>query len=197
MDERAGRTAIVVVDMVGDMFRQPALAQQRPALVAAINGLTAAGRRYGARVIWIRQEYAPDLSDAPLEYRRRNIRSTIADTPGAELLPELEVAPPDQVVVKKRYSGFFGTDLDDQLRHGQVGQLVLAGVNTHACVRTTAIDAYQRDYDVVLVRDCVGSYDSQHHDVSLRYMDERIGRVVSLQAALADLSQASVPGRAQ
>ena len=30
----------------------------------------------------------------------------------------------------------------------ELAVVVLAGVNTHACVRTTAIDAYQRDYDL-------------------------------------------------
>jgi isochorismate hydrolase len=51
---------------------------------------------------------------------------------------------------------------------------VLAGVNTHACIRTTAIDAYQRDWPVVLASDCNGSYDSEHHHVTLKYMKDKI-----------------------
>jgi nicotinamidase-related amidase len=38
----------------------------------------------------------------------------------------------------------------------------IAGINTHECVWTTAVDAYQRDFDVVLARDCIGSYDAEH-----------------------------------
>jgi isochorismate hydrolase len=52
--------------------------------------------------------------------------------------------------------------------------LVLAGINTHACVRMTAIDAYQRDLPVVLARECVASYDAEHHAITLRYLEGKI-----------------------
>jgi nicotinamidase-related amidase len=187
VEQRDSRTAILVIDVVGDMFRREELTARRATLAAAINTLTAAGRRAGLPVFWIRQEYARDLSDAPLEYRRRDIRSTIAGTAGAELLPELDVAAVDRMIVKKRYSAFFGTSLDEELRRSHLNRLVIAGVNTHACIRTTAVDAYQRDYDVAIIRDCIGSYDQEHHDVSLRYMDGKIGRVVSLRGFLGEL----------
>ncbi|HUQ83638.1 MAG TPA: isochorismatase family cysteine hydrolase, partial [Gemmatimonadaceae bacterium] len=86
--------------------------------------------------------------------------------------------PADDVIVKKRYSAFFGTDLDAMLSSTGPDVLVIAGVNTHACVRMTAIDAYQRDYDVIVVADAVASSDSEHHDVTLRYLDGNIARVI-------------------
>jgi isochorismate hydrolase len=58
-----------------------------------------------------------------------------------------------------------------------VRRVVLAGVNTHACVRTTAIDAYQRDLDVAIALDCTASYDEEHHDVTLRYCSRTIATV--------------------
>ena len=79
--------------------------------------------------------------------------------------------------MKKRYSAFFATDLDTRLSNIRPDVLVIAGVNTHACVRMTAIDAYQRDYDVI-VRECVASSDPEHHDVTLRYLDGNITRVL-------------------
>src|SRR5437762_3236616 len=92
------KTAILVIDMVRDMFApHEELARQRPFLVAAINSLTSAGREAGFPVVWIRPEYAPDLADAPLEYRRRTILSTIAGTPGTALLEDLYVAAEDQI----------------------------------------------------------------------------------------------------
>jgi nicotinamidase-related amidase/RimJ/RimL family protein N-acetyltransferase len=187
MSGHVSGTAIVIIDMVGDMFRREELVRQRGSLVKAVNALTGAGRDAGLQVIWIREEHAPDLSDAPLELQRNQIRVAIAGTPGAELLPELDVAPSDRVIIKKRYSAFFGTDLDDRLRREHIDKLVLAGVNTHACVRTTAIDAYQRDYDVQIVRDCVASYDPAHHDISLRYIDGKIARVAPLYTFLTEL----------
>src|SRR5262249_29955318 len=138
------------------------------------NRLAAAFRRAGQPVVWVRQEFAPDLSDAFLRMRKENLRVTIAGTDGCELLPELERHASEKVLVKKRYSAFFGTDLDETLGALRPVILVLAGINTHACVRTTAIDAYQRDYEVIVASDCVASYDAQHHEVTKRYLDAGI-----------------------
>jgi isochorismate hydrolase len=103
---------------------------------------------------------------------------TIAGTAGCELLPELEHSPADPMIVKKRYSAFFGTDLDARLSKIRPDILVIAGVNTHVCVRMTAIDAYQRDYHVIVAAECVASSDLEHHQVTLRYLDGNIARVV-------------------
>lgn len=174
------RLALIVVDMQVDFFeRQPALAAQRASLAGSINGLARSFRDARQPIVWIRQEFKPDLSDAFLEMRCRRIKLTIEGTAGCEILPELERPSSERVIVKKRYSAFFGTDLDEQL--GGIGPevLVLAGINTHACIRTTAIDAYQRDYDVVIASDCIASYDDEHHRVTLRYLEGQIARLMS------------------
>jgi isochorismate hydrolase len=94
------------------------------------------------------------------------------------------------VIVKKRYSAFFGTDLDRVLAKLMPDAIILAGINTHGCIRMTAIDAYQRDWPVVLARDCVGSYDEEHHAVTLRYLHGKIAEVMTndeIRAALPSL----------
>lgn len=58
-------------------------------------------------------------------------------------------------------------------------EVVLCGTNTHACIRMTAIDAYQRDLEVVLARDCIGSYDAEHARVSIAYVDGKIAEAMS------------------
>jgi isochorismate hydrolase len=58
-------------------------------------------------------------------------------------------------------------------------------VNTHACIRSTVVDAYQRDLDVVLPRGCFDSHDAEHHDISLRYMEGKLASVLDLQAIKA------------
>ena len=81
-------------------------------------------------------------------------------------------------MTKKRYSAFFGTSLDETLCSYQCKRVIVAGVNTHACIRTTVVDAYQRDYDVILASDCIDSADAEHHDVSLRYMEGKLATSV-------------------
>jgi nicotinamidase-related amidase len=173
----AAHHLLLVIDLLNDYFRrQPRLAAQRGQLVAAVNRLAAAFRQARQPVVWVRQEFAPDLSDAFLRMRRENRRVTVAGTDGCELLPELDRRPPDRVLVKKRYSAFFGTDLDATLAAARPVTLVLAGVNTHACVRTTAVDAYQRDYEVLVASDGVASYDAGHDAVTRRYLGAGIAR---------------------
>jgi isochorismate hydrolase len=82
------------------------------------------------------------------------------------------------VVIKKRYSAFFGTDLYKILDQLMPDAVVLAGINTHAC-RTTAIDAYQRDWPVVLAQDCIDSYDRQHHEIIVKYLKDKLALVLT------------------
>jgi isochorismate hydrolase len=57
--------------------------------------------------------------------------------------------------------------------------LVLAGVNTHACIRTAAVDAFQRDYEVILADEGINSYDVGFHEDSKRYIEGRVGTFMS------------------
>jgi len=167
-------SVLLVIDMLNDFFQEGPLATQRVDLVSAINDLATRYRAHGQPIIWVRQEFAPDLSDAFLAMRDKGISVTITGTEGCQILADLDVRMGDLILVKKRYSAFFGTYLDSILAALDPATLVLAGVNTHACVRTTAIDAYQRDYRVVIASDCVAAYDDEHHQVTMRYLSGRM-----------------------
>jgi nicotinamidase-related amidase len=169
---------LIVIDMLNDFLQAWApAAKQR--LVQATNELIAIVRSHQRPVIWVRQEFRQDLGDALPEMRAKGIRITIAGTPGCQIAAELAVDRSDTILVKKRYSAFYGTDLDQVLADLRPDGLILAGINTHACIRMAAIDAYQRDWEVILAADCVGSYDQEHHEISLRYMKDKIASVMS------------------
>jgi nicotinamidase-related amidase len=181
--------ALIVIDMVNDLLR-PWPPAQKQRLVRSTNDLIGLMRGHGRPIIWVRQEFRPDLRDALPEMRAKEIRITIQGTPGCEIVPELTVAPSDAVVIKKRYSAFFGTSLDQLLAELKPASLLLAGINTHACIRMTAIDAYQRDWDVVLAADCIDSYDREHHEISLRYMRGKIAAMMRNDAIRTMLDRA-------
>lgn len=172
------KPALIVIDMLQD-FLGDWDGKRRQCLVHSMNELLSIARSEGCPVIWVRQEFESDLRDAFPEMKAKGIHITIKGTPGCQIIPELAVAPSDTVVIKKRYSAFFQTNLDEIVNRLQPDALILAGINTHACIRTTAIDAYQRDWRVVLASDCVDSYDREHHDVSLRYMQSKIADLMS------------------
>ena len=102
---------LLIIDMLNDFLDMWPEAEAAR-LVQNTNRLVAAFRERGLPIIWVRQEFRADLSDAFLEMQDKSIAKTIENTPGAALHPELDWQAGDRVVVKKRYSAFFGTNLD-------------------------------------------------------------------------------------
>jgi nicotinamidase-related amidase len=181
------KPVLIVIDMLRD-FLENWDPVQKERLVQSINELVGVMRTFARPVIWVRQEFEPDLRDAFPEMRAKGIRVTLKGTPGCEILSELAVAPSDIVIVKKRYSAFYGTTLDETLAGLGLDAIILAGINTHACIRTTAIDAYQRDWPVILAADCIDSYDREHHEISLRYMRDKIAALMSNEEIRSQIS---------
>lgn len=181
--------AALIIDMQEDFFVHERLVQRRAALVQRTNELAGICRENGVPLIWVKQEFSPDLSDAMPEARKKGIRTVIAGTPGATLLSQLDYRSLDHLIIKKRYSAFFGTTLDQLLMQSGVTHLIIAGINTHACVRIAVIDAYQRDLEVILAQECIESYDAEHHEISWRYMHGKLGMGLSndeIRSVLAD-----------
>lgn len=169
------RPVFLLIDLLEDFFVEPPLATQRSSLAQAANDLARFARPCGYPVIWVRQEFEPDLSDAFLRMRETGRRVTIKGSKGCLLLSELERQPEDHEIVKRRYSAFFQTALGALLAELGCTHLVIGGINSHACVRASAIDAYQMDYQVVLAVDTISSYDQEFHRESMRYLVQSIG----------------------
>ena len=170
------KKALLVIDLLQDFFKEGVLAEKRKKLTTSVNELVDTAHANNVPVIWIRQEYNSDLSDAPLYNKKHNKPITIKETAGCQLLPELHYKKEDHEVVKKRYSAFFKTNLESLLEQLDVDTLIITGINSMTCVRTTSIDAYQRDYDVILALDCVDSYDIEQHENSIKYLQYAVAQ---------------------
>lgn len=172
------RNCLIVIDMQND-FLERLEDDTRAALILNTNQVIDVFRASGCPVIWVQQLLSPDLSDAPLSIRDGRKSVVIEGTPGAQIHLDLARHDEDTVVVKRRYSAFFETNLQQILSDLAPEQITLAGVNTHACVRTTAIDAYQRDMRVLLASDCLASHNAEHGRISMEYMDGNIGMALT------------------
>ncbi|MGB1247848.1 MAG: cysteine hydrolase family protein [Chitinophagales bacterium] len=180
-------TAVLVIDMLNDFFRDGRLKDNRYKLCNNINTLLSAARKQNLEIFWVRQIFKEDLSDAFLVMKKRNIRITMENSEGAEFLKELDKNENDHEIVKKRYSAFYKTQLEEILANNGIDEIILCGVNTHACIRTAAIDAYQRDLEVIIAKDCVDSPDKRHHDISLQYLGNEISRVLNSKQIINSL----------
>lgn len=120
-------------------------------------------RTLGMPVFHIIREYADDGSDVEAVRHRawveggKPVSRACASPRTLEEYAPLSPQPGDRVIVKPRFSAFFGTQLDLVLRRLGVGTVVLAGTTTPNCIRTTCYDALSLDYNVVLLEDCTSS----------------------------------------
>ncbi|MFA1624271.1 cysteine hydrolase family protein [Rhizobium mongolense] len=187
------KRALVIIDLINDYLDHWS-ADKAARLIGETNKLAVAFRQAALPIIWVRPEFRPDLSDAFLEMRDKNLKIAIEGTSGAHLHAGLNWEPSDTTIVKKRYSAFYRTELEDILSAMGVGELVLCGINTHACIRMTAIDAYQRDLRVVLAEECIDSYDAEHGRVSLVYMNGKIAKVATVPEIIQALRPLQAAG---
>lgn len=120
-------------------------------------------------MIWICQEHPHQLTDfgrgadiSPVHF--------VEDTRGAALIDGLVHLPQDYTVIKRRYSGFYNTDLETLLRCLLVDTVMVTGIITDGCVLMTAMDAHARDFYLRVVTDAKATTDDESHQAALRIM---------------------------
>ena len=134
----------------------------------------------GSRLFFICDSHDPE----DLEFQMFP-RHCVTGTREAEVIPELSKYG-GQIVPKRRYSAFYGTDLGNQLAELKPEKVIICGVCTDICVMHTAADARNRDYDVEVPVDCVATFDVQAHEYALQHMDKILGaRLTQVAAAIA------------
>ena len=69
----------------------------------------------------------------------------------------------------------------------EADELVICGVHLHACVRETALGAYERGFAVWIAEDAVGSYDPVHAEITGRWLGARAARFAPVEELLADV----------
>lgn len=176
MTDPGPRRALLVIDMIEDFAKEggalycgPSMQRIIPVIQTEIERARAAGEP----VIHLTDAHLPD--DA--EFRIFPPHA-IVGSEGARIIPELAPAATDVVIPKRRYSGFFGTDLDITLRERGVGWLRLVGDCTNICVLYTAADARNLGYEVEVVKNGVTSFDEQAHRDALRELERTLGATI-------------------
>lgn len=112
--------------------------------------------------------------------RPRQVGKNVEGSVYAEFVPELAPAEGELVVVKRRYSAFYGTDLELILKALGVETLFICGVNTNNCVLATVFDAFSRDFRVVVVSDACGSMNGEaYHRFALMEIEAALGFTVT------------------
>ena len=158
--------AVLVVDMLQDFVYGALACDRGKAIVPATARLLDAAREAGIPVIFCNDCHLPKI-DRELALWGDH---AIAGTPGSEVIPELNLCEKDYVVPKRRYSGFFQTDLDILLKELGVNTVIMTGLHAHMCVRHTSADAYMLGYDVVVAKEATDSFTEEDYTYGIAYL---------------------------
>lgn len=164
--------ALLIIDMLKDFLDQDGALSigDSQQIIQNVSSRLEQWRAGGNPVIYIMDRHLPD--DAEFKMFPPHC---LAGEKGGEVVDELAPRQGDILIHKRRYSAFFGTDLDLTLRELGVGELELAGVCTNICVLYTAADARMLNYAVTVRRDCVASFDAEAHAFALTEMEKTLG----------------------
>lgn len=182
-------TALLVVDMIND-FCTPGGAMVLPGaerLYLPQNALIAAARATGVPVVQIIDSHRPGLR-SDREFRKRTPHA-IEGSWGAEVVAALDQRPEDIRVLKRRYSAFYNTDLHLTLQDMRIDTVVVMGVVTNICVRSTVHDAFFHGYEVVVPEDCVAATGPREQASSLYDIATHFGTVTDSAAVVRALRE--------
>jgi nicotinamidase-related amidase len=164
--------ALLIVDMLNDFIRSngalPVPGTEK--IISPLKDLLEAFRKKGEPVIYVCDFHRHDDEEFGVWGPHAVMGSW-----GSKIIDELEPLNEEIIIYKRRFSGFFGTDLDLTLREKRVEEVVVTGVLTNICVLYTASDAYQRGYKVVVPADCVAAADPEMHRFALKQLKEVVG----------------------
>ncbi|GAA4843544.1 cysteine hydrolase family protein [Saccharopolyspora rosea] len=168
------RTALLVMDyqngIVG-LLPEPAPLLARAA--DAISTVRGHGGHVGhVRVAFTEADYAamPETSPMAAALTPERRATMHVDSPATAIHDRIAPAPEDIVVRKTRVGAFSTTDLDQQLRDRGITTLLLAGISTSGVVLSTARDAADRDYRLLVLTDACADPDPEVH----AFLTERV-----------------------
>ena len=109
------------------------------------------------RIIHIITIYKSDKSNWPESYKDREQMWCMETTEDAEIIQQALPEKGEEVIIKKRFSGFYETELEETLCKNKIDTLFLTGYSADVCVRLTTLDAFNRGYKLFWISDCIDS----------------------------------------
>lgn len=191
-------TALIVVDMQ-NIWVHPRGARYLPMsedIVPKVQDLLRFCRSNQVPVIYLHTTKRKDLADVgifadikPQTHDADDEWSNFEGSPGAEFYDPVKPTESDILVKKFRYSGFYGTQLENLLRALGRDTIAITGVATNVCCDSTARDGAMRDFKVLFLSDCNASFTQDEQEAALRNFDKHFGVVMDSKTLMAKLAR--------
>ena len=183
------RPALVLVDLING-FTDPdcALGSDADDVVSACAELLAAFRERDLPVFFTTVTYRDDRQARVFRTRLPALNVLEQGSHWVKVDERLEPREGETVIEKQWASGFFGTDLAQRIADARADSIVIGGLTTSGCVRATAVDGLQHDYQVVVPRQAVGDRNAEAHEANLFDLDAKYADVTDLDQVISHLS---------
>jgi ureidoacrylate peracid hydrolase len=198
----AGHTGLVLFDALNGYLHPESPAKQeflaKRNILPNLERLLAGARRARLTTFYPAGAHAPDgsdsvdrLTDTDMDLNPgggvdKPIRPHFhAGSRAAEIAHELKPAEGDVLVPKQRWSAFFQTNLDLQLKVRGIDTIVIAGGSTDVGIASTVFAARDLDYGIVVVRDACYSSRGPNHDFFMERVFPRMARVMGVDEAVS------------
>lgn len=189
---------LIILDMQKDFLLKEGLLKVwgGPAIILNLQKLIKAFHENDLPVIFTRHIYEDPERDGGVTARwwkaDRNSMLLREHTWHSEISESLVPGPKDRIISKRRYSAFFGTDLEILLRTAHITDVVITGVCTNICCEATAHDAFFRDFNILFVIDGTGATDEEAHLATLRNISIAYGNLVTTSQILNSVDKLSL-----
>ena len=183
----AASTALVLIDLQQGILPYAKAPYDAATVLANAVPLVEAFRAAEAPVVRVKVGFSAD---------GRDVLKARVDAPNPPGAPpgnwlddprELPSRPGDIAIIKRQWGAFYGTELDLQLRRRGIRTIVLAGIATSIGVESTARNAWELGYDIVIAEDATSGPDAGTHANSFQKIFPRIGRVRRTADVLTEL----------
>lgn len=163
--------ALFVIDMLNDFVEKgaPLEVSAARAIIPNIQKRIREARQKDAIIIYLCD--AHDLDDK--EFTKWPPHA-LKGTRGAKIIKELKPNLEDIIVLKNRYSGFFGTNLADLLEVLNIEKIYITGILANVCVFFTAVEASMRDYEVVVWADSIAALSEEDEETALDQLERML-----------------------
>lgn len=165
--------ALIVVDMLNDFIDEKGAlycGKSARKIVPHIRDLIAGFREKGDAVI-----YLADAHDKDDREFQRFPPHCVAGTWGSRIIAELAPKDRERIIPKRRYSGFYDTELDALLAKIAPESVTVVGVCTSICIMDTVGGLANRDYAIRVPQKGVADFDPEMHQFALRRMQQLYG----------------------
>jgi nicotinamidase-related amidase len=175
------RTALVLIDLQKGILALPTAPRTSPEVLANATKLLTQFRQQRGLVVLVRVSPSPDLKDRLKQPADAPMPAHVPPPDWSNFPPELELRDGDLIITKRQWGAFYGTELDLQLRRRGIRTIILAGIATNFGVESTARDAWERGYELVLVEDAMASVNADAHHFAASFLFPKIGLVRSTE----------------